>query len=383
MKWISLILFCCLFVAGYSQETEELKSKFEINGYVKNLESISFDKTLKNNISNNLFHNRINSKWRPSKKITVVSEIRNRLFWGEEVKLTPDFTEKLRNDNEFINLQKVWIRNNSLVLHTNIERLNFEYNETKWNLKIGRQRINWGMTTIWNPNDIFNTYNFLDFDYEERPGIDGARFQYFINNLSNLEIAYGHSMAGNRKTGVLKYSINKWGYDLQVNSGLYNEHLTIGVGWAGSINEAGFKGEAQYFFKNIEDNSHFNLSLEADYMFAKGWYANAGFLYNNNGLHKPVNNWTSINLKLSPENLMPTKWNFITSTSKQITPLFSINASILYAPGTNLLLLLPSARYNLAANLDADIVWQSFFTKLNDNFEAVAHLGFFRLKWSF
>jgi hypothetical protein len=383
MKWIATILFFVIAICSKAQDSTETIKKWELKGYIKNLESLSFDKNFTNNISSNLLHNRLNIKWKPSTKITVAAEFRNRLFWGEEVKLTPNFTSLLRNENEKVNLQKAWINNKSLVLHTNVERLNIEYRKTKWNARVGRQRINWGITTTWNPNDIFNTYNFLDFDYEERPGVDGGKFQYLFNDFFNAELAYAHTGKKNGDVAALKYNLNKWGYDMQLITGWYKEHITLGSGWAGSIKEAGFKGEVQYFFKTKDSADHFNFSLEGDYMFKKGWYINLGLLYNNQGLYKPANNWNSINLKLSPENLMPTKWNIILTTAKEITPLLSVNTSLLYAPGTNLVLLLPSFQYNMATNLDISLVWQSFFAELNNKFEAVNHRVFLRMKWSF
>jgi hypothetical protein len=383
MKWILIILPFIITHFCNAQDTVETKKKWFLNGYIKNLESLSFDKIFENIISNNLLHHRLNIKWKPSDKITTTTEFRNRLFWGEEVRSIPDFAKQLRNDNEKVNLQKAWIQNKSLVLHTNIERLNIEYRDTNWSVRVGRQRINWGITTTWNPNDIFNTYNFLDFDYEERPGVDGGKFQYIFNNSLNAEIAYAHTGKKDGNVAAVKYNLNKWGYDLQLITGWYNEHITLGAGWAGNIKDAGFKGEVQYFFPDKDSIDHFNLSLEGDYMFKKGWYVSAGLLFNNNGLCRSLSNWNNINLKLSPENLMPTKWNFIVTTAKEITPLFSANMSVLYAPGTNLIILLPSFKYNLATNLDADVIWQSFFAELNNNFEAVNHRGFLRMKWSF
>jgi hypothetical protein len=383
MKYFLMIVFFFRVIFCNAQDTAETKKKWELNGYIKNLESLSFDKNFENSISNNFIHNRINVKWKPSGKITAAAEFRNRLFWGEEVKLTPGFASLLKNDNEKVNLQKAWLQNKSLVLHTNVERLNIEYRDTNWNARVGRQRINWGIGTTWNPNDIFNAYNFLDFDYEERPGVDGAKFQYLFTSSFNAEIAYAHKGNQNGSVAAIKYSLNKYGYDIQLITGWYNEHITLGAGWAGSIKDAGFKGEAQYFFRDKDSANHFNLSMEGDYMFKKGWYVNFSLLFNNSGLSQPVNNWDNINLKLSPENLMPTKWNFIITTAKEITPLLSANVGVLYAPGTNLVILLPSFKYNLATNLDVDLIWQSFFAELNKNFEAVNHRGFLRMKWSF
>lgn len=373
-----LLAVCSHLIA---QDSSQAPKKFTINGYLKNLQHISFDKNFKEPVSGNFLHNRLNIKWKPSSFFTVAAEFRNRLFWGENVKRTPGFASLLRNTNEKINLQKVWIRNPSLVLHTNTERLYIDWRNEEMNWRIGRQRINWGISTTFNPNDIFNVYNFLDFDYEERPGIDGAKCHYTLSNSFQAEIAYAHTGRKNGDVAAIKYSLNKWNYDMQLITGWYNEHVTLGAGWAGNIKEAGFKGEAQYFFKNKDSVSHFNLTIEGDYMFKKGWYLNLGLLYNSNGLTNPVGNWNDFSFKLSPENLMPTKWNFILTTAKDITPLFSANISGLYAPGTKLLILLPSLKYNLAANLDVDLVCQSFFAALDKDFQAVNQQFFLRVKW--
>ncbi len=149
MKWMLIILSFTAVNFCHAQDTAETIKKWVLNGYIKNVESISFDKNFENSISSNLLHNRLNAKWMPSGKITMVAELRNRLFWGEEVKLTPDFVSLLKNTNEKMDLQRVWIQNKSLVLHTNIERLSVQYHDTSWNAKLGRQRINWGVSTTW------------------------------------------------------------------------------------------------------------------------------------------------------------------------------------------------------------------------------------------
>ena len=385
MKNLLQILFIFLFyVKGFAQDsTEASPDKFSFNGYIKNLETLTFSKDFREMISGNLLHNRINLKWKPSATITAAAEFRNRLFWGEEVRMTSHFASLLRNANEKVNLQKAWIHNNSLVLHTNVERLYVDYNTNEINVRIGRQRMNWGITTTWNPNDIFNTYNFLDFDYEERPGADGGKVNYRFTDNFNAELAYAHSGKEQGNIAAIKYALNQWGYDMQLITGWYNDHVTLGAGWAGSIKDAGFKGEVQYFFGKKDSVDHLNISMEADYMFPKNWYLNGGLLYSGNGLSKPVSNWNEVNLRFSPENLMPTKWNLVITTAKEFTPLFSGNLSVVYAPGTNLMILFPSFSYNLSTNFDINLVWQSFFAELGHQYEAVNHRCFLRAKWSF
>lgn len=381
-KW-PLILINVLCIAAHAQDSISFPGRLVVNGYVKDMQAISFNKDFRSSVSSGLIHNRINLKWKPVTNITIVTELRNRVFWGEEVKLMPHFASLLRNTNEKFNLQRAWISDSSFVVHTNVERLYVNYGNNKFDIRIGRQRINWGITTTWNPNDIFNTYNFLDFDYEERPGSDGGRITYRFNNTFNLEVAYANTGTKNGNIAAAKLSLNKWKYDMQFISGLYREYATIGCGWAGSIKEAGFKGEMQYLIKNSDSTDHLNVTIEGDYMFKNEWYLNVAILFNNSGLNTPISNWGTINLRISPEELMPTQWNTMISTTKQISPLFSAATSILYAPGTNLMIILPSLQYSLLENLDINLFWQSFFVESNSRFEAVSHRCFLRMKWNF
>lgn len=366
----------------YGQDSLEREKAWEIRGYMKNMQSITFTGNFDDNLSSNLLHNRINIRWTPSAKISGAVEFRNRLIWGDEIRTVPGYSSLLRNRNEALDLEHNWITGNSLVLHTNVERLWLEYLTEKWSARVGRQRINWGMTTIWNPNDIFNTYNFLDFDYEERPGSDAFRFTYLLGDMSNIEVAAAAGPEGNKAVGAIKYFLNKWNYDFQFSGGIYHETATVGAGWSGSIQNTGFKGELQYFFSGDSSNQ-LNISVESDYLFEKGWYLNVGMLFNSKGLTTSLDSPDVVAFQLSPQNLMPTKWNTAVTISKEFTPLFSGNLTVIYAPGPNLLLMLPGLKYNISTNIDVDLIWQSFFAEQKSKFESVAHRAYLRMKWNF
>ncbi|WP_147392213.1 hypothetical protein [Algoriphagus lacus] len=325
----------------------------------------------------------MNLRWNPSQKFKGAAEFRTRLFWGEEVKYTPEFSAAIRNSNEWINASVTWFETESMVMQTYIDRFWLEYQHQNWEIRLGRQRINWGIATIWNPNDIFNTYNFLDFDYEERPGRDAVKVRYRLSQTSSIELAASAADESNKAVAAIKYNFNRSTYDFQFSGGVYHEILTLGTGWSGSIGQAGFKGELQYFAPHQDTTSQINLVLESDYVFEKGWYVNLGFLFNSKGMDDPVENLSLFNFQLSPQNLMPTKWNGVFTTAKQFTPLLSGQVAVIYAPGTRLMLVLPSVQYNLSTNLDVDFTWQSFYAEQYQDFQGVIHRGYLRMKWSF
>ena len=381
----SLPIIWCFMVAGIAasgQDSTIPVKKLEINGYIKNLATLSFGKGFDSLAAGNLVHNRINLKWKPSGEFTAALEIRNRLFWGKDVENTPGFSEQLRNPNEWVNLSVLWFNTGSVALQTNVERLWMELRKKKWNVRLGRQRINWGMATIWNPNDIFNSYNFLDFDYEERPGADAIKAQYLLNDFSQVELAVSNTGGKNGTIAAARYSINHWGYDMQVLAGKYLDKFTGGLGWAGSLGNVGFKGEAQLFVDQ-KDSGNFNCTLEFSYVFKRGWYLNGSGLYNARGLSKPIDNWSKINFQFTPTSLMPAQWNLITSVSKEFTPRFSGNLSLVFSPQINLFIVYPSFKYNVAPNLDLDFVWQSYYLETEQEIQAVNHQIYLRLKWNF
>lgn len=367
----------------HAQDSALSVSPWSFNGYVKDMQSLGFNKDFSDLTAGNLIHNRLNVRYSKGEHFTFATEIRNRFFWGDDVRLTPDLKVQLRNNNESVDLSRLWVKKSSYALHTQIDRLWAEYNKNKWAIRMGRQRINWGITTQWNPNDLFNTFNFLDFDYEERPGSDAVSVRYKHSGIASTTLAYTPGENKNESITAVKHAWNRFGYDWQAIAGWYRDQLTLGGGWAGSIKEAGFKGEVQYFFRNAENPSLLNVSLEADYAFKKGWYLNAGLLYNDKGTTGTFNDLNGINFRFTPKYLMPTRWNFLVSGGKSFTPLLSGYATTLFAPGSNLLLFLPSLKYNVSDAFDVDWIWQSFWASDENRFSALGHRMFLRIKWNF
>ncbi|MBY0481481.1 MAG: hypothetical protein K2Q21_09005 [Chitinophagaceae bacterium] len=364
-----------------AQDSTVVNKVFTGNGYLKNLQFFTVDGQFKNMIVGDLVHGRFNGKWKPSNFFNGALELRARLIWGDDTK-KPGYSELLRNQNELLNLSTVSNIQDNLLLHTNIERFWLDYHRAKWSLRLGRQRINWGITTTWNPNDIFNTYNFLDFDYEEKPGSDALKWQYLLNDFNNLELAISASALNNKTIAAARYFFNKGGYDMQLIAGSYQGNFTTGFGWAGSLGNVGFKGETQLFIAK-KDTGNFTGTIEFTHVLKKGWLISGSVLYNQNGMAKPIDDWTKIDFKISPTNLMPARWNIATGFSKEFTPLISANFTFVYSPKMDMIILFPSIKYNVASNLDADLVWQSFFYKASGNMQAVLHRANLRLKWNF
>ena len=281
------------------------------------------------------------------------------------------------------------VNTSSFVVHSIFDRAYFKYLANKWELRIGRQRINWGVNLAWNPNDLFNAYSLIDFDYQERPGSDAIRFQYYMGDLSSVELAVqpGNGIDESILAGLWKF--NKWKYDFQFLAGNYYSDLAIGSGWAGNIKNCGIKGEFTYFQpkQNLTDTSGaISTSATFDYSFKNGIYVNASILYNSSGKNSVTNQtnpFLTFATDLSAKNLMPSKLTYFTQLNGLFNPLFNYSFSAFYMHGYNVLLLMPSINYTIRENWEIMLIGQSAFGKQTGQLNALGNGIFLRLMVSY
>jgi hypothetical protein len=371
---------------GYNQN--ELK-KWELSGYQKDMqvfillpESDLFPVSMA--YMDNLLHNRLNFAWYPTQDLTFKTELRTRFFWGDQVRLQPaDYIELLNESNDYLKLSFGKADSLGIAFHSMIDRLYLDYTKGGWQFRVGRQRINWGINTAWNPNDIFNAYSFTDFDYEEKPGSDAFLAKYYINFASSIEIAikvfddWDNAVAG----ALLKW--NRWNYDFQLLTGYMQNNLVGGGGWAGNLFDAGFKGEFSYFYAMDEaEEDGFALTLGLDYIFKNSLYANLGFLYNLNGVNdQSLSNIFSF--ELSAKNLYPYKTALFAQASYPFTPLFSGGMALIYSPvKSHPLFINPHFGYSISDNLDLGVFGQLILEK-NEKFQSPVQAFFIRMKYSY
>jgi len=387
--FLCFLLFSFSF-SFFSQENKKnkWKEKVEFSGFIKYMNTTSVV-DLDSLITDNLIHNRIRFKAYLSDKITTVIEMRNRIFYGEATRLNPYLGKQLEKDNGQVDLSFVSLDRNPLVIHSILDRAYMRYSEDNWELTVGRQRINWGVNLAFNPNDLFNAYSLVDFDYQERPGVDAVRFQYYGDDMSSFEgaIQIGNSLDSSVIAGLWKF--NKWKYDFQFLAANYFKDIAIGTAWAGNIKKAGFKTEVSYFqskSKFFESNGALSLSTTLDYSFKKGTYINASVLYNSSGKNKPIN---SSNLfqtfigDISAKSLMPSRWTYFGQVSGVFNPALNGSFAVFYMEGINLALFMPSIVYNINDDWELMVTAQSAFGELNTKFKSMGSGIYFRTMYSF
>lgn len=383
---LCVILFLFPALAYCQSDTTQVEpSKWELSGYIKDLQIATFGKALDELQSDNFIHNRLNLRYFHNDKVTAGIDLRTRLFTGSAVKNIPNYGNLLAFDNGFVDLSAALIDNSTLALVSQIDRLWVDYSTDDWEVRIGRQRINWGMNLFWNSNDLFNAYSLIDFDYEERAGADALRVQRHFKDFSTLELAVKPGNNSREWIAALRYGFFKWEYDFQVIASKWNQDIALGVGWAGNIGNVGFKGESTYFFvpENNASKSGISSSISFDYIFPNTFFLTTGFHYNSNGATSSAQNQFGIfATDVSAKNLTGSKYNIILSLNSPISPLIGTGLSTVYSPGVQSLLFLPSVNYSIATNWEIAFFAQTFFLKV-ENFDNLVNGLFLRIKGSF
>lgn len=379
------LLFVSMFIVrmAIAGDTTNHVHKFTVNGYIKYLDQASVESAY-NVLTDNLIHNRINFRYQPDSMLIFRLEVRNRLYYGELVQDYPNFATLETASTNTFDLSKNWVNQNAVLFNSTIDRASMEFTKGKWDITLGRQRINWGINTVWTPNDVFNNFNYFDFDYEERPGVDAARVQYNLTSSSSLDAAFAPGRIPQQNIEALMYHFNKFGYDMQVFTGLYQQDYTAGVGWAGNIKDAGFKGEVSYFtpYQHMGDSGAVAASISFDYGFKNGIYVLVSGLYNNLGSDSIPNIAQLTTESLSARNIFPFKYTAFAEVSYSFNPIITGSLAGMYSPAGNAIIALPTITYSIANDWVLDLIGQSFFSQQGGGYHTLGNSIYLRLKYS-
>ena len=383
-----LILFILIILHFPARSQDSLKQKnYIFNGYIKDMESVIIQDINHEWITANLLHNRLNFKWLASNSFTASIELRNRFMFGNMLTKFPGYNKTFETDHGIINLSKNLIDEKSYLFNTAVDRLWLQYSNEKFQVTVGRQRINWGQTFVWNPNDIFNTYSYFDFDYEEKPGSDAVRFQYYSTPASVIEFAVKENSLMKATLAGL-YRFNKWNYDIQFLGGIADEKdFVLGTGWSGQLLKGGFRGEATYFHRMKEYNDTtgiFLASVGYDYTFKNSLFLQFETLYNGNDQSINILSLDQLNnSNINTKNLFLSGFSMFGSLTYPFTPLVSGSLAGITNIRHNLYFINPSVTISLKENLDLTIISQIIrFYGANQSNQDL-NFVFARLKGSF
>ncbi len=361
-------------------------SPIRLRGYIKAMPSVQLDRNFSDPSFGNLIHNRLNFRWDVSPSTDIIIEGRNRLFYNENFKDLPQVKDIFGHDDGLADMSWVWLSDGAWLGHTMVDRFYVGWRTSNWRVRLGRQRVNWGINLVSNPNDLFNVYSFFDFDYVERPGSDAVRIQHYFGFMSSAEIAVSPAKNSRDMVAAAKLGLNRWEYDFQAIAGYYRNRLALGGGWAGNLGQAGFKGEATWFYdlEEIPGRQRGNVVAAAglDYMFAGGTFGVFEVLYNG-GHGRITEDAFLITEPLRPDNIMFSEFALTISADHPFSPIISGGLAVMGLPDIDALFFMPNIKYSIMTDLDFEAVAQIFVGGKGTIFEGAGSAWYAVLQYSF
>lgn len=379
--YITLLLLTCPLLKAQNDSV----CKYDISGYNSNLQWVAFDSIKKPWITQNEINNRINFSYTFSDSWQFYSAIRNKFHWANNMEYTLMIPSDNLVNNGIVDAQWTWVKEKSFAATSMFDRFLIKYEHGKTSITLGRQRINWSQTLVWNPNDIFNAYSFFDIDYIERPGCDAIRWQYFPTEVSTTEIA-AKVNRNNEITAAALYRFNFHSYDVQFIGGMVdNSDWVLATGWSGSLFSGNsFRGEISYFQpKNSFDSwGELLASISVDYTFKSSLTCMIEYLYTSHVPKSASSFLLYYSAPIHAKNLSFVRHNLVAQVSYAFTPLINGSLAGLYLPSVRGYYFSPGLNYYIANNFEASIFAQIFGANI-DSFKLNYNLCFLRMKWYF
>jgi hypothetical protein len=162
---------------------------------------------------------------------------------------------------------------------------------------VGRQRIAWGVTRLWNPIDRFNAVPPLSLEPDQSPGVDALDVRWRFGPFGFLEAVYapGHRFADTRYAMRIHGMVAET--DVSVMGGVFEEARTVGLDLERNLEEAAVHLEAVYTFpqrnvwpvgapgpEQLDPFAQVAVGIDRRFDVGNGLYVLVEHLYNGNAL---------------------------------------------------------------------------------------------------
>ncbi|MCI6160193.1 MAG: hypothetical protein SPI18_10285 [Prevotella sp.] len=380
------VAVACICLLAYC-----LKGKAQnlsVSGYVENCTMVAETdpKMTEETLWQNITCLRTDVEWRMNGHWQMEVGIKNHLTWGND-NVTKELEGALNRRTNRLNLNWKILDTKGRMMSLAPDRCMVQWSANRWEVKAGRQRINWGQTVIWNPNDIFNPSPFVTLYYPEHSGCDAIRTTFYHNETARSELAASVDWAG-KPTIAFLHANHSGETDFQLMGGVYKgSDMVIGGGMTTALNNVNIRMEGSYFhdFKTTEGETDLmEISLGADKIFPNNLTLQGEVLYTNRPLKVTADGiWERSFLQTSAKRLTISHWSLAGSVYYPFTPRCSIKAIGGYWHDHRSMYADMELKYQITQDLQVAATVHAADYNDDTLLRADAHMGTLRLKWNF
>ncbi len=387
---ICLIAVCWSLMVKADIPGTQFNKGLSVGGDVNYMFYSSTFELFKHSHNEHQIHQRLNLEYQFESYFRANMSIRNRLILGGDVEQNPYYSVNLGSDNGYFDLTSNWYSKGNQLGNSQLDRMYIDYKGSDWSVRAGRFRINWVMTTRWNPNNIYNTYSINDFNYEERNGTDGILFTHNLGYASSFDALYTPNRESNQNGYSIRYLGNYSGWDHQLIFGKVKLEWIAAAGFSGYLQGIGIRGEISHFLPIKSKWNGLNIqkstiaSIESDYRFGgnRNWLGNVALLYTSKP-EKPESRATDDKMAFTVKPLSYYRYTVYAGLEFDVSSLQRLTlTSTIY--DDEAILFSIKTRYSISDDTELTGVIQG----VNDNSKSTlsklkSSSIFIRIKWSF
>ena len=387
---LAILFGCCLFLGA--------TSKWRVSGNVRDMftyldmESPSGFTYLPNSTNYNLLASRLDLKYRPFKGLEFQVSMRHRIYQGDVLFVYPNLAESMNHDAGYLDLTTLCFSSSEAFWLASLDRLKVYYHYKNIELTLGRQRINWGMNLVWNPNDVFNTFSLMEVDYLQRPGCDALLVSYYPSSYNQIDLAASLDHEHEAKImGRGRFNLGLW--DVQVIGGYAYRAGLLGGGFSTSVGSVSVRGEVmggvspEGFSFDDELNYTMTASLGLDYYCPNQLHLHTAFLYNDHSTStaSPFMNLFEVSSNYNALNLSYGDYEWFGEVSYPVSPILTLQALCLVNLEDGSSYVSPNAVFSLMNNLDLTLLGQALLGQTGGEYTPIGqtYIGACRLCYSF
>jgi len=367
-----------LVAAGWTQPNEPPPWRHDVSGLFRSLFAVSRSYQTRERYVDSVNRLRVAAAGGRGDAFSYRIEIDSETHLGAYVS-TPEFAYvRGRQQRAWLDLLHVVSDEPRAYSDLSVYRGAVSFRSAEATLTLGRQRIAWGTARFWSPADLFNPIDPLQVEGDVRQGVDAVQVDWASGGSPRMSMVYapnasGRSVAAGRVGGTAGV------WDLAAFAGWFRHDWVAGGEVAGQWGGAGLRGELTYHWRG-DDVSRDALRVAAgwDYAFPK-LYLVAEYFYNQG--QPPCGVETVCEALTAPTAELFTRHrHFISGGARyDVTPLLEANGSIVVDVAGSSVLVYPTVRYNVSANVDVSAGGQFFVAARGGEFDQAPALFFARI----
>ena len=374
-RWALFIFLICLFSSdGFSAEDD---FKADISGNLTHLASGSESASGKEYVSNlSRLRLELSLRWLDSLSTFIAYD--HSLLESSFIK-SPDFKQaQARQREHFFDQDDELLKRGNLRWEHSLYRSYVTYKKESWEVSLGRRQVSWGLGKFWAPTDLFNPFDPLSLEKDERRVKDNLHITYFSPGQDSLEGVYVPARSYENSGFGLRLIHPFAEKEIGIILGELKKNEIAGLHFLTNIGKSALRLEHTF---NHYSADFFKTTVNIDYTFPNSLYLMGEYFYNGQGRRDKsvyqITRWNSGEIDFLGQDYLGALVGY------DLTPLIRAETYVILNIRDESAFINPELKWSLSSNTSLLLGGQFFSGNDATEFERFHNLGYLRWKLFF